>query len=184
MNPKRLLLLLPLAAFASCSTTPFQSNDGMDFQPGIWRLSGDLGYASNGTGALNGTSVQLGGSAGYFVQENLEVGLAADYEDVNVESPASDLENASLGLFGRWYTTNISSTRPFVELGAGLGTTSGDGGVEDDLRYISGAFGLLHFFTEDLAWEFALEKTFYSFPDASVPDTDSWSGSIGISWLF
>lgn len=184
MNPKRLLLLLPLAAFASCSTTPFQSNNGVDFQPGHWRLSGDLGYASNGTGALNGTSVQLGGSAGYFVTETIEIGLAADYEDINVEAPASDLENTSMGLFGRFYTTNISATRPFVELGAGLGITSADASIEEDLSYFSGAVGLLHFFTEDLAWEFALEKTFYSFPDSSVSDTDSWSGSIGISWIF
>lgn len=181
MNPKRLLLLLPLAAFASCSTAPFQSNNGVDFQPGTWRLSGDVGYASNGTGALNGTSTQLGGSIGYFVTESTEVGLGGDYEDINPEGSSASLENTSLNIFGRYYTSTNSPTRFFGELAAGLGTTS-SGSLENDLGTFAGSVGVLHFFAEDLAWEFALEKTFYGISGAA--DTDSWSGSVGISWIF
>jgi hypothetical protein len=183
MNPKRLLLLLPLAAFASCSTQPSKHTNGMDFQSGDWRLSGDLSYASNGSGTVNGESVGLGGSIGYFVNEAVEVGLGGDFETVNVKSSVDDLENTYLSLFGRYYTSSVGATRPFAELGLGLGTTS-IGAGEIDLNVITGAVGMIHFLDDAWAVELALENTYYLFPSDPNPNSTSWAGVLGISVFF
>jgi len=183
MNPKRLLLLLPLAAFASCSTQPAKQANGMDFESGIWRLSGDLSYASNGNGTVNGDSAGLGGAVGYFVNDSFEVGLGADFESVNLKQSLPDLENTYLSLFGRYYTSSVGATRPFAELGVGLGTTS-IGSGEIDLNVITGALGMVHFLDDAWALELSLENTFYLFPSDPNPSSNSWSGVFGVSMFF
>ena len=183
MNPKRLLLLLPLAAFASCSTQPTKQANGMDFESGIWRLSGDLSYASNGSGTVNGESVGLGGSVGYFVSDAFEVGLGGDFETVNVKGSADDLENTYLSLFGRYYTATVGATRPFAELGLGLGTTS-IGPGEIDLNVVTGALGVVHVLDDAWALELSLENSYYLFPSDPNPNSTSWSGVLGVSMFF
>lgn len=183
MNPKRLLLLLPLAAFASCSTQPAKHTQGLDFDSGLWRLSGDLSYASNGNGTVNGDSAGLGGSIGYFVDESIEVGLGADFESVNLKQSEPDLENTYLSLFGRYYTSPVGATRPFAELGFGLGTTS-IGSGEIDLNVITGALGLVHFLDRNWALEISLENSYYLFPSDPNPSSTSWSGVFGVSMFF
>ncbi len=184
MNCKPLFLLLALAAIG-CSTLPsHRSPDGVEFTPGTFRLSGDVGYSSNGNGSVNGNATQLGGSLGYFLTPGLEMGLGGDYEKVNRILSGQSLENTFLSIFARYYTTTVGSTRPFAELSAGMGTTS-FGVAEEDLRVLAGTMGFLHFLSDTLAVEVAVEKTFYAFPNSSTAiDTDSWSGSVGLSWFF
>lgn len=183
MNLNRLLLLLPLAGFVSCSTNPVGAPQGADFHSGMWRLSGDIGHSSNGNGTVNGDATQLGGSIGFFVTDAIEIGLGGDFETINKKQSEEDMENAFLSVFSRYYTTGFGATRPFVEMGVGFGTTS-LGPLEEDLNVFSGTFGVVHFLSQDWALEFAVEKSFYQFPNSTAINTASWSGSVGVSWFF
>jgi len=147
------------------------------------RLGGDVGYASNGTGLLNGSAVQFGGAFGYFFTENLEAGLSGDFHSINIKGSQDNLEYTSLNLFGRYYTRTFGATRPFVELGAGLGTAS-VGSLEENVNSFTGTMGIMHFISEDLAIELGLSRNQYYLPDLSGGDTGSWSGSVGVSWFF
>jgi len=154
----------------------------MEFEPGMMRLSGDIGYASNGTGLLNGSATKLSGSFGYFATANLEAGINGGFDTINIPGPV-DLEYTALNLFGRYYTTTYGSSRPYVELSTGLGTAS-VGSFEENVTAFAGAIGIMHFINEDLAIEMELQKSQYLLPDTTGADTSSWSGSIGLAWFF
>ncbi|MFK5956229.1 MAG: hypothetical protein QM477_07275 [Planctomycetota bacterium] len=154
----------------------------MDFEPGMMRLSGDIGFSSNGTGLMNGSAAQLGGAFGYFFSANLEAGLSGDLDTID-RGGGVDLDYTALNLFGRYYMTTYGATRPYAEISAGLGTAS-VGALEENVTALTGSIGVMHFFKEDLAIELELQNTSYLLPDVSGGDTDSWSGSVGLSWFF
>lgn len=183
MKLTRILLLLPLAAFASCSSHPTAQPEGMEFEPGLMRLGGAIGFASNGTGVLNGSAVQLEGTFGYFTSENIEVGMSGDFDSINISGSADNLEYTALNLFGRYYTSTYGATRPYAELSAGLGTASVNS-FEENVTAIAGAIGVMHFIDSDLAIELELQKSEYLLPDTSGGDTSSWGGSVGLAWFF
>ena len=183
MKLTRILLLLPLAAFASCSSSPTAQTEGMEFEPGLMRLGGAVGYSSNGTGVLNGSAVQFEGTFGYFTTANIEAGLSGDFDSVNTSGSSDNMEYAGLNLFGRYYTATYGATRPYAELSAGLGTASLNS-FEENVTAIAGAIGVMHFIDADLAIELELQKSEYLLPDTSGGDTSSWGGSVGLSWFF
>ncbi|PCJ54206.1 MAG: hypothetical protein COA70_06120 [Planctomycetota bacterium] len=182
MKLTRILLLLPLAAFASCSSHVASHPDGMEFEPGMMRLGGDIGYASNGTGLLNGSATKFSGAFGYFATANLEAGLNGGFDTINVPGP-DNLEYTALNLFGRYYTTTFGTSRPYVELSAGRGTASLRS-FEENVNSFAGAIGIMHFIDENLAIEMELQRSQYLLPDTTGADTGSWSGSIGLAWFF
>ena len=179
MKLTRILLLFPLAAFASCSSHPTQ---GMEFEPGMMRLSGDVGYASNGTGLLDGSAAQLGGAFGYFATANLEAGLSGDLDSINVTGSDNN-EYTGLNGFGRYYTSTYGSTRSYVELSAGRGVFSNNVGEENVIALV-GSIGVMHFVHTNWAIELELQKSQYLFPDTSGSDTGAWGGSVGLAWFF
>ncbi|MDA0666927.1 MAG: hypothetical protein O3A95_04125 [Planctomycetota bacterium] len=183
MKLTRILLLLPLAAFASCSSHPTAQPQGVEFEPGLMRLSGDIGFASNGTGLLDGSAAQFGGAFGYFATENLEAGLSGDFDSINITGSDDNLEYAGLNIFGRYYTSTYGSTRPYAELSVGLGTAS-IGPGEENVTAIIGSIGVMHFIATDWAIELELQKSEYLLPDVSGGDTGAWGGSVGLAWFF
>lgn len=183
MKLTRILLLLPLAAFASCSSHPSAQPQGMEFEPGMMRLSGDVGYSSNGTGILNGSAAQFGGAFGYFATANLEAGVSGDFDSIDLPGGGDNLEYAALNVFGRYYTSTFGATRPYAELSAGLGTAS-IGAFEENVTAFHGAMGVIHFLNENWAMELELQRSQYLFPDTSGGDTGSWGASVGLAWFF
>jgi hypothetical protein len=170
----RTLLLSLFAAIAllgtSCSSFWNTSSPGVAFDGGVYRLGGsaNLNFTDN---EFNGTDTDtLGGSVdvGRFFTSNIELGLRGSYEATDngtVETDASDLS-----LFGRWYTSSRAVSRPWIEVGGGMGSVD-NGTVDVSGSIFFMALGLSHFLTQSVAAEIFARQSIGSFDDGIESDT-------------
>jgi len=169
------VILSALAVFTFAFANAQEATEG--FAKGDLFISGAFGFGSTKTGDFKTNDFVIAPKLGYFVSENIALGLALGYETSKIELGSESAKNntLSVGAFGRYYTTPTSKFSFFGQLGlnynsydnefdsSGLGESKGNG------FDIALAPGVSYF----IASNFALEATFgilgYS---TTKPDAD------------
>lgn len=169
------VILSALAVFAFVSASAQEGTEG--FAKGDLFISGAFGFGSTKTGDFKTNDFVVAPKLGYFVTENIALGLALGYETSKIEiDPVSAKNNTlSVGAFGRYYATPASKFSLFGQLGLnynsydnefdseGLGESKGNG------FDIALAPGVSYFITSN----FALEATFGILGyETTKPDAD------------
>ncbi|WP_330442069.1 porin family protein [Flavobacterium sp. C4GT6] len=168
-------VLLSLAAVFAFGLANAQETENNGFAKGDVFLSGSVGFSSESTGDVKTNGFNITPSAGYFVSENIAVGLSLGYTSTKDEAPnREDIKYSEFGIgaFGRYYFTPANKFSLFGQLGVGYQNGKYEQGsteVKSDGFNVAVAPGINYFVSE----HFALEATFgilsYS---TSKPDFD------------
>ncbi|HEX5172209.1 MAG TPA: hypothetical protein VFW11_23695 [Cyclobacteriaceae bacterium] len=137
---KRTILLFLIVSILSVTGVVAQINQGT-FLVGA---SSNLGFSSTSTeGSDNVNVFLLDLKGGYFVMDNLAVGLSLGYTKYS----AGDFDGSSttIGLFGRYYIHG--------KIFAGLGFSSTDSNNSDSYNSVPFEFGYAAFVTDNIALE-------------------------------
>ena len=86
-------------------------------------VTGGVGFGSSKTGDAKSSSFNFSPKAGYFVNENIAVGLGLNIGSTTVDNGAEVKTNSFEGeVFGRYYFTPASQFSLFGQLGAQFGS--------------------------------------------------------------
>lgn len=175
-------------AFGFANAQDATSSEG--FGKGSMFLSGTVAFGSEEMSSLDAkeTSFAVAPKFGYFVSENIAVGVGLGFENSKIKANDSDdkVENktTSFGAFGRYYI-KTSKFAPFAELNVNYATTSteyakflgevtgfGDG---TDINTISAniAPGFNYFFSDNFAVETSFGILGYSSRKADVDGAEA-----------
>lgn len=112
------VILSVAAVFAFGFASAQETTEG-GFSKGDLFISGAVGFGSEKTGDLKTNDFIVAPKAGYFVTNNIAVGLAVGFESSKVDSGIADAKNNTftVGAFGRYYFTPASKFSIFGELG-------------------------------------------------------------------
>lgn len=151
------------------------------FAKGDVFISGAVGFGSTKTGDFKTNDFEIAPRAGYFVTENIAVGVALGYQSAKLDFDGEDVKNntLSVGAFGRYYFTPASKFSLFGQLGVNYNSYDNEFAVVDG-ELVSGEFkgdgfdvalapGVNYFITKN----FSLEATFGILGFATTqPDED------------
>src|SRR5690606_17220279 len=155
-------LLLSLAAVFVFGLVNAQETESNGFAKGDVFLSGSVGFSSESTGDVKTNGFNITPSAGYFVSENIAVGLSLGYTSTKDEAPnREDIKYSEFGIgaFGRYYFTPANKFSLFGQLGVGSQNGKYEQGsteVKADGFNVAVAPGINYFVSE----HFAREATF------------------------
>lgn len=165
---KKVILVAALAIFG-LSANAQEANNGGFAKDDVF-ISGSVGYASEEVADEKSTVFEIAPAVGYFVSENIALGLQLGYQSAKSETPTGESEANTLavGAFGRYYFMPASRFSLLGQLGVQYQSTDYD--VYKDSGFgVALAPGISYFVSE----HFALEATFgilgYS---TSKPDFD------------
>lgn len=181
----RTILSLSLAALgclgASCSSLWNSGATGPAFERGVYRLGGaaSLNYQDQEFNGVDTNTLGVAADLGRFYGEHLEFGLRVGYAATEVGTAETD--QSDLSLFGRWYTSGDSATRPFVELGGGVSNVD-DGSLDVSGEQFFIALGLLQFFNDHVAGELAVRQSVASYDDGV--ESDALDFGLGFSFFW
>lgn len=120
LNMKKVLLsAVALFAFGFANAQEAETTDNGGFAKGDVFISGALTFNSSKTGDFKENAFQIAPKAGYFVSDNIAVGLMVAYQSNKVDFGSADATNDGFGVgaFGRYYFTPASKFSLFGELG-------------------------------------------------------------------
>jgi len=174
---KVLLSLTALFAFGLANAQEATTSNG-GFSQGDVFITGAVGFGSESTGDVKTNTFTFSPKAGYFVSENIAVGLSLAYTSTKDEAPGIDgteetkTNSFGAGAFGRYYFTPASQFSIFGQLGAGFQsdkTETGDVESKSNGFNVGLAPGVSYFVSE----HFAIEATFGILGyNTSKPDAD------------
>lgn len=172
---KVLLSLTALFAFGLANAQEATTSNG-GFSQGDLFLTGSVGYGNESTGDVKTNTFTFSPKAGYFVSENIAVGLSLAYTSTKDEAPGTPettTNSFGLGAFGRYYFTPASQFSIFGQLGVGMQSdkteVEGAGEAKSNGFNVGVAPGISYFVSE----HFALEATFGILGyNTSKPDAD------------
>lgn len=168
-------VILSVAAVFAFGFANAQETVSEGFSKGDVFINGAIGFGSTKTGDNKTTGFEVAPSVGYFLTENVAVGVRLGFtsdkqEDVLVDEIKRT--TFSVGAFGRYYFTPASKFSMFGELGVNYGNTKveqGPGEYKENGFGVQVAPGVSYF----IANNFALEATFGVLGYNSVdPDVD------------
>lgn len=183
---KVLLSLTALFAFGLASAQ--EADNG--FSNGDAFISGSVGFANQSTGDVKTNGFTVSPRVGYFVSENIAVGVALGYTSTTDKAPGTEDEKNSMfevGAFGRYYFTPANKFSLFGQLGVAYASSKYE---EGDFEAKSNGFNIglapgINYFVSD---HFALEATFgllgytTSKPDADgAESTDTFEFGVDMS---
>jgi outer membrane protein len=105
---KKLLFTAAFAVLGLGLTNAQEDDDKKGFAKGDFYMSGAIGYASEKTGDVKANTFEFSPSAGYFVSENIAVGVSVGIMTGKNEEPGLldvDTTQLNAGVFGRYYFT-------------------------------------------------------------------------------
>lgn len=136
------------------------------FSQGDVFITGSVGFGSEKTGDVKTSNFNLSPKAGYFVTNNIALGVQLGYttQKETTETPLGDVEDKAssleIGAFGRYYFTPARNFSFFGQLSAGYVSSKvePDGGPEakEDGFNVALAPGISYFVSDHIA----LEATF------------------------
>ncbi|RYJ45747.1 porin family protein [Flavobacterium beibuense] len=167
-------VLLSLTALFAFGLVSAQDTNG-GFANGDLFISGTVGFSNESTGDVKSNGFTVSPRLGYFVSENIAVGVSLGYTSTTDKAPNTEDETLSMlevGAFGRYYFTPANKFSLFGQLGVAYASNKWEQG---DLEAKSNGFNIglapgINYFVSD---HLALEATFgilgYS---TDKPDTD------------
>ncbi|WP_300569030.1 outer membrane beta-barrel protein [Flavobacterium sp.] len=169
------VLLSAVALFAFGFANAQESTSAAGFSKGDVFVSGGVGISSTKTGDAKTNGFNFSPKAGYFVTENIAVGLALGFASTKDEDDTKDT-NFSAGAFGRYYFTPSSQFSVFGQLGVNMNNTKHEeviGGTTFEAKAngfdVKLAPGISYFVSD----HFAIEATFGALGyETSKPDAD------------
>lgn len=157
---KVLLSVAALMAFGIASAQDATTTEGKGFSKGDVFMTGTLGFSSEKTGDFKTNEFTIAPSAGYFVSNNIAVGLNVGYVSINVENPIDgdvDTNLFQVGAFGRYYATPANDFSFFGQLGFDYvtGKQEFEGGGENKADGFNVALrpGVSYFISKNFALE-------------------------------
>lgn len=193
-------LLLTAAAVFAFGFANAQESNGEGFGKGSMFLSGTASFGTTDMKSMDAkeTSFVVAPKFGYFVSDNIAIGLGLGFGNSKIEANNSDekVENktTSFGAFGRYYV-KTSKFAPFAELNVNYATTSteyakfmgqlipfGDG-TDINTLSVNVAPGFNYFFSDNFAIETSVGILGYSSSKADVDGAEADSGfNIGLNF--
>ena len=183
MTRKHLSLLLSGAVLlgTSCTSLWNAGVTGPEFQRGSYRLGGGMGvnFQDSEFNAVDTDTLSVGVDVGRFYSENLELGLRAAY--TSVDAGGAETDSSDYLVFGRWYVTPGSASRPWLELA--IGASSVDTGTLDlsGLLYSVG-LGVTQFLNERVAIEVAIRNSVGNYDDDIESDSLDLGVGLAVFW--
>ncbi|KAF2518521.1 porin family protein [Flavobacterium salilacus subsp. salilacus] len=179
---KLLLSAAAVFAFAYANAQEETTSTG-GFSTGDVFISGSVGFGSEKTGDFKATEFNFSPRAGYFVSDNIALGLALGYnntkqdEEFGFGTAEVTTNTFEIGAFGRYYFMPASQFSLFTQLGVNYGTTKSEIDNEEFNKAngfnVEFAPGISYFISE----HFALEATFgvlsYTTVEPDEDDADS-----------
>ena len=201
-NMKKIILsAVALMAFSLSYAQEDASATG--FSQGDVFLSGSAGFSSTKTGDAKHNVFNVIPRAGYFVSNNIAIGLQAGYSKdtttdigpVTGELLDTDITTIEIGAFGRYYFTPASKFSLFADLSVSYGTVKREQDalagediitVEDKFNGVFAGFapGVNYFISDHLALEATFGVLNYSTikPDADgAESTDNFEIGLNMS---
>lgn len=182
------IILSAVALMAFSLSHAQEDASGTGFSQGDVFLSGSAGFSSTKTGDQEHNVFNIVPRAGYFVNNNIAIGLQVGYSKdaatnvgpVTGELLDTDMTTIEVGAFGRYYFTPANNFSLFVDLSVSYGTVkreqdavAGDDiiTVEDKFNgFFAGFAPGVNYFISD---HFALEATFGLINYSTIkPDAD------------
>ncbi|KOS06012.1 hypothetical protein AM493_08160 [Flavobacterium akiainvivens] len=155
-----------------CITVAFaqETEPASGFLKGDAFISGTVGFGTQKTGDYKANQFTVAPKAGYFVSENIALGVGLGYRSQKSDQTDSFLGTTyetktstfEAGVFGRYYFTPASNFSIFTELSAAYATTKQESNMDWATDFTVNAFdvefapGFNYFVTRHLA----LEATF------------------------
>ena len=170
-------VILSVAAVFAFGFANAQETVSEGFSKGDVFINGALSFGSTKTGDSKATGFEVAPSVGYFVTENIAVGVrlgfASNKQDV-VEPIVGELKQTSIaaGAFGRYYFTPASKFSFFGELAAEYNNTKselGPGEIKTNGFAVAVSPGISYFVSKNIALEAAFGILGYS---SDKPDFD------------
>lgn len=127
--------------------------------------------------------LNLSGSYGYFIQDNVELGARVSY----LRTQGGDVEEIGVGGFGEFHLPVSNITVPYVGVGLDYSYTEIDPGDDEDAFVVSPRVGVKWFVREYFAidtnvfFKWATEDLYVN--DNEIEDTD-WGALIGLRVFF
>lgn len=153
---KKVLLVAAVAVFGLNATAQEETTNG-GFAQGDVFITGSVGYASHSSGDTEANHFEIAPSAGYFVSENIALGLRIGYMSDKSEvgnTTTEELSTLILGAFGRYYFMPADQFSIFGELGLNYLSVNNDiGGGEANGFGLALAPGISYFVSSNFALE-------------------------------
>lgn len=183
MIRKHLSLLLAGVVLSSASCTSLWNSGvtGPEFQHGSYRLGGSMGvnFQDSEFNAVDTDTLSLGFEVGRFYGEHAELGLRAAYTSVDAGGAETDASDYSV--YGRWYVTPGSATRPWLELA--VGSSNVDDGTTDLSGFLYAvALGVTQFLNERVAIEVAVRNSVGNYDDDIESDSLDLGVGLAVFW--
>lgn len=174
-------LFLLLAPLVGCATS-IETGPGVgSFEPGTYRVGGSssLGFRNDDIASTKTDTLSATLDVGKLFWEQVELGARIAYD--SVDTGGSDTTSQTLLLFLRYYTLNIGSLRPWLEVGSGYTSVDLAGSSNQDGFPIAVGLGATQFVTENVATEFGVRLSAVGL-DTANRDLTEWF--LGLSLFF
>ncbi|APY00097.1 outer membrane beta-barrel protein [Lacinutrix venerupis] len=174
---KKLFFTAAIAVLGFTSVNAQEDVTVKGFEKGDVFISGAVGFGTEKTGDLDSNVFNIAPKAGYFVSNNIAVGLQAGFTSLSSDDNGVDTVDSneySVGAFGRYYFTPATQFSLFTELGVDY--TSGDNKLTDvgyDGFDIAFAPGISYFVSKNFAIEASVGVLGYSTSEADFDGAES-----------
>lgn len=163
-NQMKKILLSAIAVMAFGFANAQESTGTVGFKQGDIFATGSIGYGSEKTGDFKTNQFNFSPKAGFFVTDNIAIGVQLGYTSSTEEQPGEGDVNSNtfeVGAFGRYYFTPARNFSFFGQLSLGYATQKTDqDGVPGESKSngvnVGLAPGISYFVSEHIA----LEATF------------------------
>lgn len=130
---KIILSIAAVFAFGIANAQETTTEGGKGFSNGDIFMSGSVGFNSSKTGDFTASNFEVAPSIGFFVSENIAVGLRLGFGNEKLDFDGEDVKNNtfSAGAFGRYYWTPQNDFSLFGELSFMYNSTDNEFAVVD-----------------------------------------------------
>ena len=171
-------VILSVAAVFAFGFANAQETVSEGFSKGDVFINGALSFGTSKTGDNKTTGFEVAPSVGYFVTENIAVGVRLGFaSDKTEEVGEAELKQTTfnVGAFGRYYFTPASKFSFFGELGVNYGNSKieqGPGEYKENNFGVQVAPGVSYFLSSNIALEASFGILGFNTVDPDVDGAD------------
>lgn len=158
---KIILSILTLVAFGTANAQ--EESNGFGFSQGNIFIEGNFGFSSSNNKNTEDkvNSFNFNPKAGYFISDDLAIGLDLAFRSNKTENAGTDVSKSStvgFGAFARYYFLDLGARfKTYGEFGVGYATSNDKiADVKTNTLGVGAGLGINYFVTENIAINFAL----------------------------